>query len=435
MGKSNDLINIQLKKYTMNIPFSPPYIDQLVINEVTETLKSNWITTGPKVKALEFEVQKLTGSKATICVNSWTSAAIMMLKWFGIKEGDEVIVPAYTYCATALSVLHCGAKPIMVDILDDFTIDPQKIKEAITPKTKAIIAVDIAGLPCKYDEINSIIKDPDIKKMFVSESDKQFFMGKIILISDAAHSIGALYDDLPSAQMADVTIFSFHAVKNITTAEGGCICLNLPAVFDCKEEFNYLKICSLNGQTKDAFEKTNSKDWRYDIIFKGLKINMPDICAAIGLAQIKQYKTILLPKRKEIALYYCSSFNNYDWFVPPTLEDDDRESSYHIFPLRIKDCTESERDEVIDFLMNKGISVNVHFMPMPMLTYFKSLGYKMTDYPNSYQQYACEISLPIYPQLTSNELDYIVENVITGVEMVFDKQKTENLILTSNNGY
>jgi dTDP-4-amino-4,6-dideoxygalactose transaminase len=413
----------------MKIPFSPPYIDQKVIDEVTDTLKSNWITTGPKVKALEFEVQKLTGAKATICVNSWTSAAIMMLKWFGIKEGDEVIVPAYTYSATALCVLQCGATPIMVDILDDFTIDPLKMKLAITAKTKAIIAVDIAGLPCNYDEINTIIKKMEINNMFVPESEKQFLLGRILLISDAAHSIGALYNDLPSAQMADITIFSFHAVKNITTAEGGCICLNLSLAFNCKEEYKFLKICSLNGQSKDAFEKANSENWRYDILFKGLKINMPDICASIGLAQIKQYQSVLLPKRAQIANYYCNNFNNFDWFIAPILEDNNRESSYHIFPLRLKDFTEIERDEVIDFLIDKGISVNVHFIPMPMFTYFKSLGYKIEDYPNSYRQYACEISLPIYPQLTLEELDYIIDNVILGVQNVFEKHKIESIYI------
>ena len=407
----------------MNIPFSPPYIDQSVINEVLDTLQANWITSGPKVKALEQEILKLTGSKAAVCVNSWTSGAIMMLKWFGVKEGDEVIVPAYTYCATALSVLHCGATPIMVDILDDFTIDPDQIKAAITPKTKAILAVDIAGLPCHYDVINALIKDPDIKHLFNPQSDKQFFLGRILLISDAAHSIGAIYDGLPSAQKADITIFSFHAVKNITTAEGGCICLNLPEVFDNNGEYNFLKMFALNGQTKDAFAKANGANWRYDIIFKGLKINMPDICAAIGLAQIKLYHDVLLPKRKEIALNYCNQFKSFDWFIPPILEDKKRESSYHLFPLRIKNITETERDQIIDFLMSKGVNVNVHFTPMPMLTYFKSIGYKIADYPNSYQQYACEISLPIYPQLTDKAINYIVENVVTGVHTKSEKNK------------
>jgi dTDP-4-amino-4,6-dideoxygalactose transaminase len=407
----------------MNIPFSPPYIDQSVIDQVLDTLKAEWITTGPKVKALEQEVLELTGTKSAICVNSWTSGAIMMMKWFGIKEGDEVIVPAYTYCATALSVLHCGATPVMVDILDDFTINPSKIKAAITSKTKAILAVDIAGLPCRYDAISAIIKDPDIRHLFEPDSSKQALLGRILLISDAAHSIGAVYNGLSSAKKADITIFSFHAVKNITTAEGGCICLNLPEVFDNSAEYIFLKMFSLNGQTKDAFTKANGGSWRYDIISKGFKINMPDICAAIGLAQIRQYKSELLLRRKQIANSYCKGFNLCDWFISPVLRDKNRESSYHLFPLRIKNITEEERDQIIDFLLTTGVHANVHFIPMPMLSYFKSIGYVMRDYPNSLKQYSCEISLPIYPQLTDREVEYIIENVIEGVKRTVYKNQ------------
>ncbi len=407
----------------MNIPFSPPYIDQSVIDQVLDTLKTEWITSGPKVKALEQEVLELTGSKSAICVNSWTSGAIMMMKWFGINEGDEVIVPAYTYCATALSVLHCGAKPVMVDILDDFTINPTKIKAAITSKTKAILTVDIAGLPCKYDAINAIIKDPDIKHLFKAGNNKQELLGRILLIADAAHSIGALYNGSSSARKADITIFSFHAVKNITTAEGGCICLNLPEVFDNNEEYSFLKMFSLNGQTKDAFTKANGGSWRYDIVSKGFKINMPDICAAIGLAQIRKYTDDLIVRRKVIANTYSSRFKIYDWFIAPVLKDKIRESSYHLFPLRIKNISEIERDQVIDFLMSKGVNVNVHFIPMPMLSYFKSIGYNICDYPNSFKQYSCEVSLPIYPQLKDEEIEYIIHNVVEGVNRIVHKSQ------------
>lgn len=410
----------------MKIPFSPPFIDQSVIDQVMDTLNSKWITSGPKVKALEQEMVSLTGSKEAVCVNSWTSGAIMMLKWFGVTEGDEVIVPAYSYCATALCVLHCGAKPVMVDVLDDLTINPAKIKKAITNKTKAILAVDIAGLPCNYDAINQLIKDPDIKNLFIPESEKQSLLGRILLISDAAHSIGAMYDGLPSALKADITIFSFHAVKNITTAEGGCICLNLPEVFDCSSEYSFLKMFSLNGQTKDAFAKSMGTNWRYDIIFKGLKINMPDICAAVGLAQIRQYNGLLLPQRKKIALKYCEGFSPFNWFIAPVLQDKKRESSYHLFPLRVKNITEDERDQIIDQIMETGITVNVHFIPMPMLSYFKSIGYRTEDYPNSYKQYSCEISLPIYPQLKDEEVDFIVENVIDKIQsVVYQKSLVE----------
>ena len=412
----------------MKIPFSPPFIDQSVIDQVMDTLNSKWITSGPKVKALEQEMVTLTGSREAVCVNSWTSGAIMMLKWFGVTEGDEVIVPAYSYCATALCVLHCGAKPVMVDILDDLTINPAKIKKAITNKTKAILAVDIAGLPCNYDSINQLIKDPDVKNLFIPESEKQSLLGRILLISDAAHSIGAMYDGLPSALKADITIFSFHAVKNITTAEGGCICLNLPEVFDCSSEYSFLKMFSLNGQTKDAFAKSTGTNWRYDIIFKGLKINMPDICAAVGLAQIRQYNGLLLPQRKKIAQKYCEGFSPFNWFIAPTLQDKKRESSYHLFPLRVKNITEEERDQIIDKIMETGITVNVHFIPMPMLSYFKSIGYRTDEYPNSYKQYSCEISLPIYPQLKDEEVDYIVENVIDKIQTVVHQKSLVEVI-------
>lgn len=405
----------------MNIPFSPPFIDQTVIDQVLDTLQNQWITTGPKVKALEQEIVKLTNSSAVVCVNSWTSGAILMLKWFGVKEGDEVIIPAYTYCATALSVLHCGAKPVMVDINDEFCIDPEKVREAITTKTKAIIAVDIAGWPCNYKELKSIILDPEISEMFHAESEKQEQLNRVLLIADAAHSIGSVYNNAAAAKMSDVAIFSFHAVKNITTAEGGGICLNLPRTFNPDKEYEYLRIYTLNGQNKDAYTKAKGGGWRYDILFQGLKINMPDICAAIGLAQINKYVNELLPKRKEIALKYCSGLEKMNWFIAPPLVDMERESSYHLFPLRIKGLSENQRDEVIDDLALLGIAVNVHFIPMPMLTFFKDLGYNIKDYPNAYQQYANEISLPIYPQLSESEVSYIIESVINTVQAQLDK--------------
>ncbi|WP_199141943.1 DegT/DnrJ/EryC1/StrS family aminotransferase [Pedobacter sp. ASV12] len=401
----------------MNIPFSPPYIDQAVIDQVLDALKNKWITTGPKVKALEQEILELTETDATICVNSWTSGAILMLKWFGVKPGDEVIVPAYTYCATALSVLHCGAKPIMVDVLDDFTIDPEKVREAITPKTKAIIAVDFAGWPCNYDLLKSVIESPKVRKLFKPQTDKQATLGRVLLIADAAHSIGSTYQGKPAAKKCDITIFSFHAVKNITTAEGGCICLNLPAAFNAQEEYNYLKIYTLNGQNKDALTRAKSGGWRYDILFEGLKINMPDICAAIGLAQIKKYVQTLLPARKLIANEYLNGFKDQEWFMAPSLVDSERESCYHLFPLRIKGLTEFHRDRVIDDLTALGIAVNVHFIPMPMLTCFKKLGYEMKDYPMAYRNYSNEISLPIYPQLTKTEIRFIIASLIKVVNI------------------
>ncbi|MGN6397847.1 MAG: DegT/DnrJ/EryC1/StrS family aminotransferase [Mucilaginibacter sp.] len=403
----------------MNIPFSPPYIDQSVIDEVMHTLDSKWITTGPKVVALEQEMVKATSCQKAICVNSWTSGAILMLKWFGIKPGDEVIIPAYTYCATALSVLHCGATPVIVDISDDFCIDHQQVRKAITSKTKAIIAVDIAGWPCNYDELNAIITSPEVRRLFVPATSKQKLLNRILLIADAAHSLGAKIDNEPASKKSDVAIFSFHAVKNITTAEGGCICLNLPDNFDTAAEYQFLRMYTLNGQNKDALSKSKGGGWKYDILFQGLKINMPDICAAVGLAQIRKYDDDLLPRRKLIALRYIKAFKSLPWFIAPPLFDKNRESSYHLFPLRIKDITEGQRDMIIDDIAKMGVAVNVHFIPLPMLTYFKGLGYQIANYPVAYHQYAREISLPIYPQLSDAEINFIIRTVIIAVQKQF----------------
>lgn len=394
----------------MKIPFSPPFVNEDVIAEVVDTLKSGWITTGPKVKLLEKEVVELTGCPQALGVNSWTSGAILVLKWFGIEEGDEVIIPAYTYSATALSVLHCGGTPVMVDVLEDFTIDPVKLKLAITEKTKVIMPVDFAGLMCNYEAINKIVKDTDILKLFKPKSEKQRALGRILVLSDAAHSIGAKLSGIQSGNATDITIFSFHAVKNVTTAEGGIICINLPEPFDNEDEYKLMRLWSLNGQTKDAFTKSQAGGWRYDILFAGLKVNMPDLCAAMGLGQIRMYNE-LLKERALIAKTYEDFFSTKNWAKCPVLNDEKRRSCNHLYALRINGITELERDKMIEFITEKGVAVNVHFIPMPMLTVFKNLGYRIEDYPQSYKNYAAEISLPIYPQLTNQEVSYICTTV------------------------
>lgn len=397
----------------MKIPFSPPYIDSDVIAEVVDTLQSGWITTGPKVKALELEVERLTKAPNVLCVNSWTSGAILILKWFGVKEGDEVIIPAYTYSATALAVLHCGATPIMVDVNEDFTVDPLKIREAITERTKIIMPVDIAGLPCDYDPINEMVNLPEIKKFFRPSGENQQKLGRILILSDAAHSIGAFYKNIPTGIVTDITIFSFHAVKNITTGEGGAICINLPEPFDNAEEYKTMRLWTLNGQTKDAFTKSQGggNSWKYDIVFQGLKINMPDICAALGLAQIKKYQEIILPERKRVAEAFHAFFSQKEWAQLPVINDENRVSCYHLYALRIKDITEEQRDQMLVSIAEDEVSVNVHFIPMPMLTLFKDLGYKMEDYPKSYDNFSREISLPIYPQITSEQIEFICNSI------------------------
>lgn len=321
----------------MKIPFSPPYIDDTVINEVVDSLRSGWITTGPKVKALEEEIKSFSGAKEVLCVNSWTSGAIMMLRWLGVKAGDEVIVPAYTYSATALAVLHAGAKPVMVDSGADFNISVDAIRRAVTPRTKAIIPVDIAGFPCDYDCIMKLVNTSEIQKMFKAESQVQEKLGRILVMNDAAHSLGAQYSkNQRTGCETDVAIFSLHAVKNVTTAEGGAICLNLPMPFDNAGLYKELRMMSLNCQTKDAFSKSKAGGWRYDIVGLGMKINMADVNAAIGLAQIREYPK-LLEERKRVFNTYTQAFENCNWaIVPPSIEGD-KESSYHIYALRIKD--------------------------------------------------------------------------------------------------
>ena len=402
----------------MTIPFSPPYINENVIDEVVDSLKSGWITTGPKVKALEAEIQNFSKAKEVLCVNSWTSGAIMMLKWLGVQAGDEVIVPAYTYSATALAVIHAGAKPIMVDVGEDFNISVKAIKEAITSKTKAIMPVDFAGFPCDYQEIMQLVTSNEIQSQFVPTSSVQEKLGRILVINDAAHSLGAFYKkNVRTGSETDVAIFSLHAVKNVTTAEGGAICLNLPFPFDNNELYTTLRQMSLNCQTKDAFSKSKAGGWRYDIVGLGMKINMADVNAAIGLAQMRQYPA-LLSERKRVFNQYNNAFSKLSWAILPPSISNEKVSSYHLYALRINEISEIQRDAIIDEISKKEVAVNVHFIPMPMLTFFKEQGYDINKYPQSYKNYACEISLPIYPQLTNDQVSYIIDTVIDAYETI-----------------
>lgn len=401
----------------MKIPFSPPYIDDSVIEEVTDSLRSGWITTGPKVKALEEEIRKLSGARQVLCVNSWTTGAIMMLRWLGVKPGDEVIIPAYTYCATALAVLWAGAKPVMVDSGDDFNISVDAIRRAITPRTKAIIPVDIAGWPCDYEAIMRLVNEPDVKAMFQPTSAVMEKLGRIIVINDSAHSIGAHYGGQHSGSETDVSIFSLHAVKNITTAEGGAICLNMPAPFDNDLLYAELRMKALNCQTKDAFTKTKAGGWRYDIVGMGMKANMADVNAAIGLAQIRQYDRLLV-ERKRVFDTYNRTFSQQPWALTPPAHNDRRETSYHVYALRIKGISEEQRDAIISEISKSEVAVNVHFIPLPMLSLFRDMGYRIEDYPQAYENYHHEISLPCYPQLTDEQLAFIINTVVDAYHKV-----------------
>ena len=400
----------------MKIPFSPPYINDAVLSEVRDALKSGWITTGPKVKQLETLVSKYTLAPNTLCVNSATSGIMLALKWYGIGNGDEVIIPAYTYAATALAVIHVGATPIMVDVESDFNISISAIENAVTKNTKAIIPVDIAGWPCDYDEINQLVKSK--RNLFSATSEVQNKLGRVIVISDSAHSIGAKYKNQYIGTIADICVFSFHAVKNVTTAEGGALCINLPEPFNNQEVYNYLRLYSLNGQTKDAFTKSKAGEWKYDIAFAGLKINLPDVLAAIGVAQLPEYFETILKERQHIYEFYHKSFSKMDWAILPPFQSHNKTSSCHLYALRIKNISESQRDNIIEKIAQDGVSVNVHFQPLPILSLFKDLGYNIDNFPIAYNNFKGEISLPIYPQLNKNQLKYIVNVVKKAVELV-----------------
>ena len=401
------------------IPFSPPRIDQKVIDEVVDTLKSGWITTGPKTKEFERRLTAYCGNKATLAVNSNTVGLEVVLRWFGVQEGDEVIVPAYTYCATANVIVHCGAKPVMVDVnADDFDVCLEKVREAITDKTKVIMPVDLGGMPCAYDELFELVEAEDVKTLFQAKTEEQGKLGRILILSDSAHSIGAEYKGRKAGCLADVSVFSFHAVKNLTTAEGGAIMLNLPEPFDNEEVYRYLCTYTLHGHNKDALAKTKKGAWRYDVLVSGFKGNMTDIMASIGLVELSRYEDDTLHYRKCIYDQYTDAFSRYGWAELPIYETEDRKSSYHVYCLRVKGITEQQRDEIIQRIFDKDVSVNVHFQPLPLLSAFKNKGYKIEDYPVAYDNYCREISLPVWYGLSEEMVKTVIDAVICSVEEV-----------------
>jgi dTDP-4-amino-4,6-dideoxygalactose transaminase len=400
------------------IPFAPPRIDEQTIEAVTEVLRSGWITTGPKVKEFEEKLAAYVGVEHVKCVSSATAGLELMLRWFGIGPGDEVIVPAYTYCATANVVLHCGAKPVMVDVGPDLNMSVTKVAEAISDKTKGIVPVDIAGLPCHMDELFELIESK--RDLFNPTNDIQRQLGRVLLMSDAAHSLGATYDGKRTGSIADVTIFSFHAVKNLTTAEGGAICLNLNSSFELDKLHKELSIKVLHGQTKDALAKSKGSGWEYDVVEAGYKANMTDILAAIGLVELERYESENLPRRKEIFQNYTAGFSQYDWAELPVMKDDIRETAYHVFPLRIKGVSIDQRNEMIDRIVAAGVSVNVHFKPLPLLTLYRDLGYNIEDYPNAKDSFERVMTLPVYFQMTDDQVETVIRTVSEQVESVLN---------------
>ena len=402
------------------IPFSPPKIYQEIIDEVVDTLKSGWITTGPKTKQLEKDLSAYCAVPKTLCVNSATFGMEMILRWFGVKEGDEVILPAYTYCSTANVVVHCGAKPVMVDCLDDFSINLEEVKKKVNSRTKAIIPVDIGGYPCDYDAIKKFIKSKEVKDLFKPEGENQTKLGRPLLMTDAAHSLGALYNGLKSGTQADVSVFSFHAVKNLTTGEGGAIAMNFPEPFEHDSIYQSLNIKSLHGQSKDALAKTGKGAWKYDVVEAGYKGNMTDILASLGLVELKRYDSETIPRRKEIFDQYTKAFENEAWAQLPTYKKEDRESSYHLYLLRIKGITEAQRDQIIQEIFDQEVSVNVHYRPLPLLTQYKNMGYKMENYPVAFNNYSREITLPVYYDLTDDQVETVCMAVKNAVKKIIE---------------
>lgn len=398
------------------IPFSPPRIDQKVIDEVTAALQSGWITTGPRTKLFEKRITEYCGCKTTVAVNSWTMGMQVLLHWWGIGSGDEVILPAYTYCASANVIIHAGAKPVMVDVgADDFNMDPEAVRRAITPRTKAVIAVDIAGFPCQYDRLYDIIREK--QSVFQPSNDLQKQLGRILLISDAAHSFGAKMNGKVSGSLADISCFSFHAVKNLTTAEGGSICFNLPEDFDHDEIYRLFCTMILHGQSKDALAKTQKGNWRYDVEEPGFKCNMTDLQAAIGLVELDRYAENL-SRRAHIFEAYTRAFKDEQWALIPKYIDGQRETCYHLYLLRIEGATEAQRDAIMQAIFDQDVSVNVHFLPLPTLTAYKKRGYRMEDYPETWNKYANEISLPVYFDLSDQQVDQVIHAVKLAVKQV-----------------
>lgn len=384
------------------LSFSPPDISGQEIRNVIKVLKSGWITTGPKAIQFEKKIMEYCEAAHAIALGSATAGLELILKVFQIGGSDQVITTPYTYTATANIILHRGIKPTFVDVKkDSFFIDEERLYDAITPQTKAVITVDFGGVPLDYDAIKQVVK---AKKR-----------EDILLISDSAHSFGAVYRGKKVGQQLHFHVFSFHAVKNLVTAEGGAITFGDNHLYGKEDLVRELKVTALHGQSKDALAKMKAGAWKYDIIVDGFKCNMPDTLAAIGLAQLERYDR-MLQKRRKIFEIYSQSLSSKEWAILPFQKESGTETSYHLYPLRIRGLSEDLRDRVIQKMADNGIATNVHFIPLPMFTLYKNLGYSIQDYPNAYHQYANEITLPLYSKLSPKDAAYIAQQLIQCVE-------------------
>lgn len=403
----------------MNIPFSPPDMSETEIQEVAEAMKSGWITTGPKTKEFEHlismccQTAKYDASgypeHTTVCLNSATACMEMALRVLGIGEGDEVIVPAYTYTATASAVCHVGAHPVLIDCApNSFEMDYKKMAEAINEHTKAIMPVDLGGIVADYDKVFSAVEEK--KHLFKPSNDIQKVFGRCIVIADAAHAFGSMWHGKMCGEIADFTSFSFHAVKNLTTAEGGALTWRSREGLDNEEIYKKLQLLSLHGQNKDALAKTKLGAWEYDIIGTWYKCNMTDIMAGIGLAQLKRYPE-LLRRRRQLIERYNVALEPLGIIVLPHFSNE-HSSSGHLYITRIPGISAEQRNNIIIKMAERGITTNVHYKPLPMMTAYKALGYDIKDYPNAYEQYHNEVTLPLHTRLTDQEVEYILNNFI-----------------------
>jgi len=392
-----------------NIPFSPPDITEAEIELVAEALRSGWITTGPKTKEFERRIARFCNTDKAVCLNSATACMELALRLLGIGEGDEVIVPAYTYTATASVVCHVGAKPIFIDCFPgSFGMDYGKLVDAINERTKAVMPVDLGGIIADYDQVFAAV---DVKNdLFRPKNDIQRAFGRCIVIADAAHAFGAMRHGRMCGDIADFTSFSFHAVKNLTTAEGGALTWRSREGLDNEAIYRQLQLFSLHGQNKDALAKTKIGGWEYDIIGPWYKCNMTDIMAAIGLAQLDRYPA-LLDRRRQIIERYNTVLKSYPVKVMNHYSNE-HSSSGHLYLVRIDGISAEQRNRVIEQMAEKGIATNVHYKPLPMMTAYKALGYDIKDYPNAYAQFENEVTLPLNTRLTDDDVEYIISNFI-----------------------
>lgn len=393
----------------MKIPFSPPDITEQEINAVAEALRSGWITTGPRTKLFEQNIATFCNTQKAVCLNSATACLEGVLRILGVGAGDEVIVPAYTYTATASVVCHVGAKPIIVDSANGgFEMDYDKMADAITEKTKVIIPVDLAGIICDYDRVFDIVKSKS--SLFRPKNELQESFGRIIVLADAAHAFGAARNGKKCGEIADFTSFSFHAVKNLTTAEGGALTWRSFDGIDNEALYKEFMLYSLHGQNKDALAKNQLGAWEYDIVYPAYKCNMTDIMASIGLVQLERYPQIL-SRRKAIIEKYNKAFENMD----VTLLDhfsNKHSSSGHLYMVRLNGADESCRNNIIVKMAEKDVACNVHYKPLPMMSAYKQIGYDIAEFPNAFNQYRNEITLPLHTCLTDEMVDYVIDSFV-----------------------